>query len=415
MAPTNNALEVQLKSIGQAVEAVKAVKQFSQNVKPEETLNIKVSLAPKTRVEIAAVSSLIQYACHIVQSEKVHDVLLDFSQVKLPFTFPNKSIREILFANHESSIALELTSKDCRLTVFRKNNHDERDDWYENIKNWRKDLPNKFHLMLNELVENVPAHAQLPADKFCFTVGLLFSTKKLYYCVADNGVGLHGSLKEAIVPDAKDVASRACALHLTRAQVTSKGIERGHQGVGLFITSELATMNKGYLEILSGVQEYEQRDTTVTSVRGIAEWEGTMVHGAINLDQEFNYRRAMKLFAEPSTIIKDRFLVCQISLNVYGQRSLRTRELCEEIMHDLDIAAERSSKIILDFKDIEEISQAFHGFLRKFVTDHKKIRIMIMVPPDADDELKEDLGELNNLANENWVDVDDSSDSSNSS
>ncbi|CAG8572789.1 6618_t:CDS:2 [Ambispora leptoticha] len=413
MAPTNT-LEIQLKAANQVVEAVKQL-QYNVSSKVEETLNFSISLAPKAKLEIAAVSSIIQYACYLVQSEKVHDVRLDFSQVKLPFTFPNKSIREHLFANHDSSVALELESTDCRLTVFRRNDHNDRDIWYENIKNWRDDLPSKFHLMLNELVENVPAHAQLPEDKFCFTVGLLFSTKKLYYCVADSGVGLRGSLQEAIVTDVKDVASSACALHLTRPQVTSKGIERGHQGVGLFITSELATMNRGYLEILSGVQEYEQKDTTVTSVRGVSEWKGTMVHGAINLDQEFNYRRAMKLFAEPSAIGKDRFLVCQISLNVYGQRSLRTRELCEEITRDLGIAAERSSKIILDFRGIEEISQAFHGFLRRFVTDHKKVRIMFMVPPEADEELKEDLEELQTQSNENWVDADDSSDASSSS
>ncbi|KAG9302948.1 hypothetical protein G9A89_022365 [Geosiphon pyriformis] len=409
MAPATSKplLDIQLKQVNQVVEVIKQLPSDPSHLltgKPEETLTLSVTLAPKSRLEIAAISSIIQYSCDLVLTKLVHDVRLDFSQVKLPFTFPSqKSIRDILFAKGENSIVLELVSKDCRLTVFRRNDHAHRDEWYETVKNWRHDLPSRFHLMLNELVENISAHAQLPEERFCFTVGLLFSQKKLYYCVADSGVGLKGSLNEAIVSEAKDVASRACALHLTRAHFTSKGLERGHQGVGLFITSELSTMNKAYLEILSGVQEYEQRDTTVTSVRAMAKWKGTMVHGAINLDQEFNYRHAMKLFAEPSAISKDRFLVCQISLNVYGQRTLRTRELCEEIIQDLEIAAERSSKIILDFKNIDEISQAFHGFLRRFVANHKKIRIMIMVPPEADADLKEDLEDLNRLANENWI------------
>lgn len=136
-------------------------------------------------------------------------------------------------------------------------------------------------------------------------------------------------------------------------------------------------------------------------VRGIAEWKGTMVHGAINLDKEFNYRQAMKLFADPSQLSKDRFLVCQISLNVYGQRTLRTRELCEEIIRDLELAAERSSKIILKFIDIDEISQAFRGFLKQFVVRNKDIQILIMVPATADAELKEDLQELIELAAQN--------------
>lgn len=90
------------------------------------------------------------------------------------------------------------------------------------------------------------------------TLFSFFCFQQLLYCIADCGVGLKGSLKQAIVSEAKQASSRACALNLTRPQFTSKGIQRGHQGVGLFITSELSQMNKGYLEILSGTQEYEQ-------------------------------------------------------------------------------------------------------------------------------------------------------------
>ncbi|POG68034.1 hypothetical protein GLOIN_2v261873 [Rhizophagus irregularis DAOM 181602=DAOM 197198] len=249
------------------------------------------------------------------------------------------------------------------------------------------------------------AHAQLEESRFVFTVGLLFSTKKqLLYCIADCGVGLKGSLNHAIVSEAKQVSTRACALNLTRPQFTSKGIQRGHQGVGLFITSELSQMNQGYLEIISGTQEYEQSDNTVMRIRGVAEWRGTMVHGAINLDKEFNYRQAMRLFSDPSKLSKDRFLVAHLHLNVYGERTLRTRELCEEIIRDLELSVERSPKIILDFSDIDEISQAFRGFLRQFVVNNKHVKIMIMVPPNADEDLKEDLQELVELAAQNLDD-----------
>ena len=129
-----------------------------------------------------------------------------------------------------------------------------------------------------------------------------------------------------------------------------------------------------------------------------------MVHGAINLDQEFNYRRAMKLFANPDDLNNDRFLVASMHLNVYGQKNLRTRELCEEIIRDLEAAVERSTKIILDFTDIEEISQAFSGFLRRFVVNHAKVRMMIMIPPNANEDLREDLQDLSDLAAQNKSD-----------
>jgi len=139
-------------------------------------------------------------------------------------------------------------------------------------------------------------------------------------------------------------------------------------------------------------------------IRGIAEWKGTMVHGAINLDKEFNYRQAMKLFADPTKLCKDRFLVAHLHMNVYGQRSLRTRELCEEIIRDIELAVERSPKLIINFDDIDEISQAFRGFLRQFVINNSKVKIMIMIPPNADEELKEDLQELVDLAAQNLID-----------
>ncbi|CAI2161958.1 15869_t:CDS:2 [Funneliformis geosporum] len=402
MAPTKT-INVNLARTNQVVDVVRQLPN-DPTYKPEDVVHVSLSMSPKAKIEIASIVGIIQYCCDVVISKVVHDVVFDFSRIILPFTWPNKTIRDILFSKPNDPVAIELVSKDCRLTVFKKNDHKRRDDWYDHVKNWRKDLPQRFHLMLNELVENVSAHAQLEESRFVFTVGLLFSAKKqLLYSIADCGVGLKGSLKQAIVSEAKQVSTRACALNLTRPQFTSKGIERGHQGVGLFITSELSQMNKGYLEILSGTQEYEQTDNTVVRIRGVAEWRGTMVHGAINLDKEFNYRQAMRLFADPSKLCKDRFLVANLHLNVYGQRSLRTRELCEEIIHDLELAVERSPKIILDFTDIDEISQAFRGFLRQFVVNNSKVKIMIMVPPTADEDLKEDLQELVELASQNLI------------
>ncbi|CAB4387373.1 hypothetical protein RhiirA5_357600 [Rhizophagus irregularis] len=404
MAPTKT-INVHLARANQVIDVVRQL-PYDPTYKSEDVVHISLTMAPKARIEIASIAGIIQYSCDLVMSKTIHDVIFDFSKVKLPFTWPaKKTIRDILTLKPKDPVAIELVSKDCRLTVFKKNDPKRRDEWYDHIKNWRKDVPQRFHLMLNELVENVSAHAQLEESRFVFTVGLLFSTKKqLLYCIADCGVGLKGSLNHAIVSEAKQVSTRACALNLTRPQFTSKGIQRGHQGVGLFITSELSQMNQGYLEIISGTQEYEQSDNTVMRIRGVAEWRGTMVHGAINLDKEFNYRQAMRLFSDPSKLSKDRFLVAHLHLNVYGERTLRTRELCEEIIRDLELSVERSPKIILDFSDIDEISQAFRGFLRQFVVNNKHVKIMIMVPPNADEDLKEDLQELVELAAQNLDD-----------
>jgi len=403
MAPTKT-INVNLARTNQVIDVVRQL-PYDPTYCPDDVVHICLTISPKARIEIASIAGIIQYSCNLVISKIVHDVIFDFSNIKLPFTWPlKKTIRDILFLKPKDPVAIELVSKECRMTVFKRNDPKRRDDWYDHVKNWRKDLPQRFHLMLNELVENVSAHAQLEESRFVFTVGLFFNTKRqLLYCIADCGVGLKGSLKQAIVSEAKQASARACALNLTRPKLSSKGIQRGHQGVGLFITSELAQMNEGNLEIVSGTQEYEQTDNTVMRIRGVAEWKGTLVHGAINLDKEFNYRQAMKLFSDPSKLSKDRFLVAHLHLNVYGERTLRTRELCEEIIRDLELSVERSPKIMLDFTDIDEISQAFRGFLRQFVVNNKHVKIMIMVPPNADEELKEDLQELIDLAAQNLV------------
>jgi hypothetical protein len=178
MAPPTKTLNVHLAKTNQVIGVIKQL-PHDPTYKADDVIHISVTIAPKARIEIASISGIIQYSCNLVISNIVHNVVFDFKHVKLPFTWPNKTIRDILYSKPEDPVAIELVSKDCRLTVFKKNDHKRRDAWYDHIKNWRKDLPQRFHLMMNELVENVSAHAQLEESRFVFTVGLLFSTKRV--------------------------------------------------------------------------------------------------------------------------------------------------------------------------------------------------------------------------------------------
>jgi hypothetical protein len=177
MAPTKQ-LNVHLARTNQVIDVVRQL-PYDPTYKSDDVVHISLTIAPKARIEIAAIAGIIQYSCNLVISKIIHDVVFDFSRIKLPFTWPNKTIRDILTLKPKDPVAIELVSKDCRLTVFKKNDPKRRDDWYDHVKNWRKDLPQRFHLMLNELVENVSAHAQLEESRFVFTVGLLFSTKRV--------------------------------------------------------------------------------------------------------------------------------------------------------------------------------------------------------------------------------------------
>lgn len=178
MAPTKT-INVHLARANQVIDVVSQL-PYDPTYKSEDVVHISLTMAPKARIEIASIAGIIQYSCDLVMSNTIHDVIFDFSKVKLPFTWPaKKTIRDILTLKPKDPVAIELVSKDCRLTVFKKNDPKRRDEWYDHIKNWRKDVPQRFHLMLNELVENVSAHAQLEESRFVFTVGLLFSTKKV--------------------------------------------------------------------------------------------------------------------------------------------------------------------------------------------------------------------------------------------
>ncbi|CAG8800003.1 25402_t:CDS:2, partial [Dentiscutata erythropus] len=168
---------IKIKPTNQVVEVVKYL-AYDALYEPDDVILITVTCMSKARPEVASILSIIsiiQYSCAIVLSGHMHDVIFDLSLVIIPFTWLNKSIRDVLYANQISSIALELVSRECRLTAFRRNEHNRRDDWYDQIKNWRK---YRFHLILNELVENVSAHAELEQGRFCFTTGSLFANKK---------------------------------------------------------------------------------------------------------------------------------------------------------------------------------------------------------------------------------------------
>lgn len=177
MAPTKT-INIHLAKTNQVVDVIKQLR-YDPTYKPDDVVHISLTMAPKASIEIASITGIIQYSCDLVISNKIYDIVFDFSRAKLPFKWPNKTIRDILTLKPKDPVAIELVSKDCRLTVFKKNDPKRRDDWYDHVKNWRKDLPQRFHLMLNELVENVSAHAQLEESRFVFTVGLLFSTKRV--------------------------------------------------------------------------------------------------------------------------------------------------------------------------------------------------------------------------------------------
>jgi hypothetical protein len=180
MAPATAAKNVPivLETVNQVTNCVGQLPKC-EGFDERDILEISVTTAPKARIEIATVAAIIQFSCDLILSKVVYDVRIDFPRMKLPFPWTNKSIRDVLYAPSDNPIALELVSNECRLTVFRRNDDARRDEWYDAIKHWHEDLPSRFHLMLNELVENVSAHAQLPEDRFCFTVGLHFYKNKV--------------------------------------------------------------------------------------------------------------------------------------------------------------------------------------------------------------------------------------------
>ncbi|CAG8851687.1 36688_t:CDS:1, partial [Racocetra persica] len=106
MAPTKE-INIPIKPNDQVVEVVKYL-TYDSTYKPDDVVLITVTCEPKARFLVASIASIIQYSCDIVLSGHVHDVVIDFKRVRIPFTWPNKSIRDIVYADHVSPIALEL-------------------------------------------------------------------------------------------------------------------------------------------------------------------------------------------------------------------------------------------------------------------------------------------------------------------
>ncbi|CAG8436058.1 9351_t:CDS:10 [Diversispora eburnea] len=126
--------------------------------------------------------------------------------------------------------------------------------WYNELN----EIGEKTYLTLNELIENVLANAQLKESRFV--------SRQVYYSLGRKEC-LRGSLREAIVTEANDLASRACVLHLTRPQLTSKGIDKG-AGKSTLVNLLLGeSHDEGTFKVSAGMGN--SRNLTIVDTPGI--------------------------------------------------------------------------------------------------------------------------------------------------
>lgn len=140
--------------------------------------------------------------------------------------------------------------------------------------------------IFTELIENVYRHAQSPHQGYVLAQAHP-NTGYLHFVIVDNGIGIYDSFRRCNNPLLRSrCKSEKESLNLAIEKfITSK--EKNHSGYGLYITSELCKLNRGYFRITSGENTLIiDGNTKKTNYDTNNRWNGTEIGIEFNINND---------------------------------------------------------------------------------------------------------------------------------
>ncbi|MFH1059232.1 MAG: hypothetical protein V1797_11230 [Pseudomonadota bacterium] len=149
----------------------------------------------------------------------------------------------------------------------------------------KPDDKSTFGIILSELIENVPRHAETATP--AYIVCQVYPEKlKLGITIADAGIGikesfLRGETEKYKRPEMPDSYFINLALDMLVTSKTSR-----HAGYGLYLFSEVVARNRGTFVVSSGVESvigYLQNGLIIKRIQKHSKWQGTVISMIIDL------------------------------------------------------------------------------------------------------------------------------------
>jgi len=242
---------------------------------------------------------------------------------------------------------------------------DEDTIWRVDVRPLLSNLPRNvmdiWHWAFTEMFNNAIDHSEGTAIKVEVTQTALDAE----IVILDNGIGIFKKLKERFNLDDE----RHALLELSKGKMTTD--PKKHSGQGIFFTSRMVDD----FSILSGETYFthenkSDHDWILDASEG--ETGGTAVFLRVS---NHTARTTRKILAEYSVDGSYGFnkTVIPLELARYGTDQLVSRSQAKRVLARID----QFSQVLLDFKDVQEIGQAFADeIFRVFALEHPEVKLL---------------------------------------
>jgi anti-sigma regulatory factor (Ser/Thr protein kinase) len=244
-------------------------------------------------------------------------------------------------------------------------NLEEDKVWREHIRPLMNNLPrNVFdicHYGLTEMVNNVIDHSE--GTELGIVVRRLYNDIELV--VVDNGVGIFSKIQREFELDDPLHA----ILELSKGKLTSNPSR--HTGEGIFFTSRMFdTFNIGSGKLM--FWRIEGRDILIENRESVL--NGTGITMSVNIKSERTTQNVFDSYSVDGDFGFSKTHV-PVFLAAYGEETLISRSQAKRLLAHF----EKFKEIILDFKDVDAIGQAFADeIFRVFQNQHPDIHLIII-------------------------------------
>lgn len=236
--------------------------------------------------------------------------------------------------------------------------------WREQIRPLVNDLPRNifdiYHYGFTEMLNNAIDHSE--GTK----VTILINRSRNYVDlnVIDDGVGIFTKIQEALQLDDEMHA----LLELSKGKVTSDPVR--HTGEGIFFTSRMFDkffVDSGYLYYA----HFENNKTDIWLEHKTDEFNGTAIRMVINPKSERTTQKVFEVYSDDNFGFSKTQV--PVFLAAYGEENLISRSQAKRLLARL----EKFREIILDFKNVPTIGQAFADeIFRVFASQNPNIKLV---------------------------------------
>jgi anti-sigma regulatory factor (Ser/Thr protein kinase) len=210
-----------------------------------------------------------------------------------------------------------------------------------------------------EMLNNAIFHSQTQK----VTLSVEYNTLKINLWVVDDGIGIFNKIqKDFNLEDPKHAI-----LELAKGKLTSD--PQRHTGEGIFFTSRMFDE----FSILSGGLYFARRKGTDWLIEQKASTEGTAIFMGINKDSSLNMKDVFDKFTGTDDGAGFSKTIVPVELMQYEGEALISRSQAKRLIARF----EKFKEVVLDFKGIKTIGQAFADeVFRVFRQEHPETHLM---------------------------------------